>query len=193
MPMMSLPMAALTSVAMMVAMMMPSLAPGLRRHHRHLRTIGIPSAGSRVSLFAAGYLTVWILIGLVLFSVSTRMPSVTSWSLGVVVLAAGLVQRSRWKAKQLVRCRETCVRSHGWRSGCHLGVACALSCAAPMAVLFVAGPMDVRTMLLITVAITAERVAPGGVRIARLTGAAALVVGVLLCVAACVRIAIPVW
>ena len=50
-----------------------------------------------------------------------------------------------------------------------------------MAVLFVGGLMDARTMLVITVAITAERVAPAGVRIARLTGTLALVVGLAVC------------
>jgi predicted metal-binding integral membrane protein DUF2182 len=59
-----------------------------------------------------------------------------------------------------------------------------LSCAAPMAVLFVAGLMDPRMMVVITAAITAERVAPGGARIARVTGALALVVGLAICVRA---------
>ena len=69
-----------------------------------------------------------------------------------------------------------------WLRGCRLGVDCCLSCAAPVAVLYVAGLMDVGMMMLITAAITAERVAPGGARIARLTGGVALMAGLLMCV-----------
>jgi len=53
-----------------------------------------------------------------------------------------------------------------------------------MAVLLVAGLMDARVMVMITAAITAERVAPAGARIARLTGALALVAGLVMCVRA---------
>jgi predicted metal-binding membrane protein len=50
-----------------------------------------------------------------------------------------------------------------------------------MAVLFVAGLMDARMMVVITAAITVERVAPEGARVARLTGALALVAGSVMC------------
>jgi hypothetical protein len=53
-----------------------------------------------------------------------------------------------------------------------------------MTVLFVAGFMDARMMVVITAAITAERVAPSGVRVARLTGALALIAGLVMCVRA---------
>jgi predicted metal-binding membrane protein len=181
-------MAAVMTAAMMVAMMMPSLIPTLWRHYRHLRAMQTPRGIQHITLFAAGYATVWAVIGLALFAMSTEMPPLAPWSFGAVLLGVGAMQRSRWKAMRLLRCRQTCVTGSGWRGGCWLGGACALSCAAPMAVLFAGGLMDERLMLLITAAITAERVAPGGVRIARLTGASALVVGLLLCV----RSAIPV-
>jgi predicted metal-binding membrane protein len=71
-----------------------------------------------------------------------------------------------------------------WRRGFEFGVDCALSCAGPMAVLCVAGLMDMRMMLVITLAITAERVASAGPRIARLTGVAALIVGSVMFLAA---------
>jgi predicted metal-binding membrane protein len=51
-----------------------------------------------------------------------------------------------------------------------------------MVVLLVAGLTDTRMMVVITAAITAERVAPAGARIARLTGALALVAGLVMCV-----------
>lgn len=173
---------------MMIAMMAPSLIPSLWRHHRHLRAMRMPRALELSTRFAAGYLMVWAVIGLAMFAMSSNLPPFGPWSSGAVLLIVGVVQRSRWKTQRLLRCQETCVTAPGWRGGCQFGVACALTCAAPMAVLLVAGLMDVPMMLLITTAITAERVTPGGVRIARLTGAAAMIVGLLLCV----RIAIPV-
>ncbi len=48
-----------------------------------------------------------------------------------------------------------------------------------MAVLLVVGIMDVRTMTMVTAAITAERIIPRGVRVARLTGSLALVTGLI--------------
>jgi predicted metal-binding membrane protein len=195
-------MMALTTVAMMVAMMLPSIAPNLWRYHRHLRAMRVSRAAGRTVLFAVGYASVWTTIALALFAMSAElspmhMPSPTDPPLApsvaaAVVLCAGALQLSRWKLKQLHRCREACVATRAvwrnimtaWLEGCRLGTDCAMSCAAPMAVLFVSGLMDPRMMMLITAAITTERVAPGGARIARLTGAAALMVGLVLCVRA---------
>ena len=53
-----------------------------------------------------------------------------------------------------------------------------------MAILLVAGVMDLRAMAVVAVAITVERVAPGGERIARLTGAVVVGIGMLLIVQA---------
>lgn len=199
MSMMSPAMTALTTVAMMVAMMLPSLAPTLWRYHRHLRAVRLPRAGQRTTLFAVGYASVWTTIGVALFAMSAELspmglasptdPPFAPWA-GAVVLCVGALQRSRWKEKQLLRCRQACVTARAiptnvmmaWRDGCRLGVDCGLSCAAPMAVLFIAGLMDARMMLVITAAITAERVSPAGARIARLTGALALVAGLVMCV-----------
>ena len=186
MPMEPGPMAPMM-VATMVAMMLPSLAPTLWRYQRHLRALRTPRPVQRTTLFATGYASVWTGVALALSTVSGSRTG--PFATGAIILCAGAPQRSRWKAKQLLRCRESCVPARSLPSsfstalwdGCRLGVGCTLSCAAPMAVLFVGGLMDARTMLVITVAITAERVAPGGVRIARLTGTLALVVGLAVC------------
>ena len=197
MPMMPLAMTALMTVAMMIAMMLPSIAPTLWRYHRHLCAIRMPRAGQRTTLFAVGYAGVWTTIGLALFAMSAELspmgmdPPFAPWA-GAVVLCVGALQRSRWKAERLLRCGHACVTARAvprnvmtaWRDGCRLGVDCGLSCAAPMAVLLVTGLMDARMMVVITAAITAERVAPAGARIARLTGAVALVAGLVMCVRA---------
>jgi len=179
MPMVSPVTSALMTVAMMVAMMLPSIAPSLWRYHRD---------GGRTTLFAFGYASVWSAIALALFAMSTAIPPFGPLATGAVVLCAGALQCSQWKARQLHRCRAACVaavvpsNAALWQDGCRFGVECALSCAAPMAVLFVAGLMNTPMMLVITAAITAERVAPIGERIARLTGALALIVGLIMCV-----------
>ncbi|HEY5063156.1 MAG TPA: DUF2182 domain-containing protein [Gemmatimonadaceae bacterium] len=201
MPMMSPATSALMTVAMMVAMMLPSLAPSLWRYHRRLRVARVPRAGQRTTLFAMGYAGVWTTIGLGLFVMSAELfpkgiasatdSPIARWA-GAVVLCAGVLQRSRWKAKRLLRCREADVPARAaprnvtaaLREGCRLGVDCGLSCAGPMVVLLVAGLMDTRTMMVITAAITGERVAPGGARIARVTGAVALAAGVVMCLRA---------
>ena len=182
--------AALIMVAMMAAMMLPSVAPTLWRYYRQLRAMRVPQAGQQTALFAVGYASVWVVIGLALFAFP--FSRVASWAAAAVVLCAGALQCSRWKTKQLLRCDKVCVSARAipgnimavWRDGCRLGIDCGLSCAAPVAVLCVAGLMDARMMVVITAAITAERVAPAGARIARLTGAIAIVIGVVLCVQA---------
>ena len=62
-----------------------------------------------------------------------------------------------------------------------LGARCVSNCIAPTAILFVIGLMDLDAMAVMTAAIFAERLAPGGLRIARLTGALALGVGLVIC------------
>src|SRR5581483_11134807 len=74
MPMMPPAMAALGTVAMMVAMMLPSIAPTLWRYHRQLRETAIPLAAWRTANVAAGYAAVWTAIALALFAVSTALP-----------------------------------------------------------------------------------------------------------------------
>lgn len=200
MSMMSPATTALMTAAMMVAMMLPSIAPTLWRYHHHLGGMQVRAAHQRIALVGVGYASVWATIGLALFAMSAHMSTMTMTlashppfpllPAGTIVLCAGRLQRSRWKAKQLVRCQDACMAAHrnptgvttALLDGCRLGVACGLSCAAPMAVLFVAGLMDARIMVLITAAITAERVAPAGARVARLTGSLAMIAGLIMCV-----------
>ncbi|MFL5615005.1 MAG: DUF2182 domain-containing protein [Gemmatimonadaceae bacterium] len=173
----------LMTVAMMVAMMLPSVAPTLWHHYFHLRANGSPRPWQNTSLFAVGYASVWSAIGLVLFAIDTVLPPVTPLALGIALLCAGALQVSRWKGRQLLRCRPTCATTArstvrtAWQNGCRLGVACSLSCAAPMVVLLAAGLMDTRVMLLVATVITAERLAPAGGHIARLSGTLALIAG----------------
>ncbi len=59
------------------------------------------------------------------------------------------------------------------------GFRCSLSCANLTAILLAVGVMDLRAMALVTAAITAERLAPAGERVAQGTGTFAIVAGLL--------------
>ena len=67
-----------------------------------------------------------------------------------------------------------------WRLGLRLGLHCNCGCAGLTAILLVVGIMDLRAMAVITAAITAERVAPDGRRVAMAVGAVAAAAGLFL-------------
>ena len=176
------------AVAMMVAMMLPSFAATLLTYYRHLHGGGNAAASQRTTAFAVGYVGVWSTISLLLVaSPASHVGQPAPWVVSIVILCVGAIQCSRWKARRLARCRPARVSALSRPStaimaclqGARFGVDCALSCAGPMAVLWVVGLMDIPMMLIITAAITAERVAPAGVRVARFTGLVALTVGLL--------------
>lgn len=181
------------TVAMMVAMMLPSVAPTLWRSHRRLRATAGARAARTTSSLAAGYAGVWVAIALGMFAISMELPrtGVPPLAAGAIVLIAGALQRSPWKAAQLHHCVHACFLTDAppnpmgaWRTGCELGVHCALSCAAAMTVLLVAGFMDLRVMLAVTATITAERILPAGERIARATGTLGVILGLTICMRA---------
>ena len=193
-------MTALMTIAMMVAMMLPSIAPVLWRHHRHLRASRVPRIGRRTGLLAVGYASVWTLAGVALFGASVELspmgmpsmgPALSPFTVGMVVLFVGVIQRSRWKTRRLLRCRQ-CLEGLGGsegivdlcKGGVRLGIECVLSCGAPMAILLVTGLMDTRAMVAITAAITAERLSLRGPRVAQFTGALAVIAGIVICVRA---------
>jgi predicted metal-binding membrane protein len=106
-------------------------------------------------------------------------------AVGVIVLMAGALQFTAWKARHLACCREAPGHSRAlpedagtaWRHGLRLGLHCSYCCAGPMAILLVVGVMDLRAMAIVAAAITVERLAPAGERVARATGAAVVVAG----------------
>ena len=185
-------------VAMMVAMMLPSLLPTLWRHRTAMRHAGNAHAERLTALVGVGYFTVWGVFGMIVFSlgvalaaIAMREPvlaSVAPIAVGAVVMLAGVLQRTTWKSRRLALCRESPSRAHmlpadvrtAWRHGMCLGLHCCGSCAPLTAVLLVVGMMDLRVMTAITAAITAERVAPGGVRVVRAIGGAVVVAGLVL-------------
>jgi predicted metal-binding membrane protein len=184
---------------MMAAMMLPSLVPMLRRYREAMGRIGETRLGRLTALAGGGYFFVWIAIGMAAFplgievaAIEMQQPAVARavpMAIGVVVLIAGVLQFTPWKAHHLACCREASVSARGrarlrhgeaWRHGVRLGLHCGYCCAGPMAILLVAGVMDLRVMAIVTAAITAERLAPAGERVARALGVVALAAGSLL-------------
>jgi predicted metal-binding membrane protein len=176
---------------MMVAMMLPVLGPALARYRAAHR--GHARLDRQTLLVAAGYFAVWTLVGLAAYPPGValaeavmRVPALSRaipFAGGAVVLFAGLLQFTRWKARALASCREppaSCSASTqvtAWRHGLRMGVRCARCCLGPTHVLIVVGVMDLRVMAVVTVAIAAERLAPAGERIARTTGAMFIAAG----------------
>jgi predicted metal-binding membrane protein len=70
--------------------------------------------------------------------------------------------------------------STAWRHGLRLGLHCAKSNVGLMTILLGLGVMDLRVMAVVAAAITVERLAPAGERVARATGAIVVVAGLLL-------------
>jgi predicted metal-binding membrane protein len=183
-------------VVMMVAMMLPSLVPMLWRYRRVVGTAGTAHVGRLTALVGSGYFFIWAVfgmsafpLGVVLVGVAMRLPAVARAvpiAVGAVVLIAGRLQFSAWKAHQLDCCRETPGRGGGlqadaataWRYGIRLGLHCCYCCCGLTASLLVIGVMDLRAMVLTTAAVNVERLA--GERVARAIGAAVVAAGLVL-------------
>ena len=109
-------------------------------------------------------------------------------AVGVVVLIAGALQFTAWKAHHLACCQDASGRGRtlppdvatAWRYGLRLGLHCTRCCAGLMAILLVVGVMDLRAMTVVAAAITVERLAPDGERVARAIGAVVVGAGLFL-------------
>ncbi len=187
-----------TWIVMMVAMMLPALVPALSSYRREVRGQSARGLGSLTTTAAAGYFSLWAafgagayLLGLGVTAAELRWSVLARWApiaTGIVVLLAGAIQFTRWKARQLGRCREglACAGEpsrDGWstyRQGIGFGVHCALCCSGFMLVLLVTGMMELVTTAVLSMVITAERLAPRPEGARRAVGAVLLGAGVLL-------------
>ena len=70
--------------------------------------------------------------------------------------------------------------STAWRQGLRFGFHCSYCCAGLMAILLVIGVMDLRAMAIVGGAITVERLAPNGERVARIIGVIVVAAGLFL-------------
>ena len=196
-------------IAMMVAMMLPSLVPMLRRYREAVGTTGETRLGLLTALVGHADCSVWTTFGMAVFAlgvtpveVEMQQPALARAvpiAVGVIVLLAGALQFTAWKAHHLACCRELPASAragvgagHGEaspkrptaaeaeRHGLRLGRHCSCCCAGPMAILLVMGIMDLRVMAVVAAGITLERLAPAGEQVARAIGAVAVAAGLFL-------------
>jgi predicted metal-binding membrane protein len=184
-------------IAMMLAMMLPSLMPMLWRYRQAVGMSDGSRPGWLSALVGVGYFWVWTACGMAVFPLGVALAAVemqqpllaraVPMAAGAIVLIAGAVQFTGWKAHHLACCRESPRRSAlpadaaaAWRHGLRLGRHCLCCCSGPTATLLVIGVMDLRAMALVTAAITVERLAAAGARIARAIGFVMVGTGLLL-------------
>jgi len=185
-------------VVMMVAMMLPSLVPMLWRYRQAVGGPGETRLNRLTALVGVGYFFVWTVFGMAAFPLGVALAAVEMQqpalaravpiAVGGVVLIAGALQLTAWKARHLACCREAPGRGRklpadagtAWRHGLRLGLHCTCCCGALTAILLVIGVMDLRVMAVVAAAITVERLAPAGERVARATGSVAVGAGLLL-------------
>src|SRR4051812_45268075 len=129
-------------VVMMVAMMLPSLAPMLWRYRQTVAGASERRLRRLTTLVGVGYFFVWTLVGALVFplgfalaAIQMRQPALARaapLAAGLVILIAGVLQFTRWKLRHLACCRKTAVcsplpedDSAAWRYGVRLGLHCA--------------------------------------------------------------------
>ncbi|HTX23291.1 MAG TPA: DUF2182 domain-containing protein [Steroidobacteraceae bacterium] len=183
-------------LVMMMAMMLPSLAPMLLRYRQAVGSKGRARLGRRTALVGLAYFLVWAACGLAVFPLGTALATTemqqpvlarfVPLAVAVVVLIAGVLQFTAWKTHHLLHCRDA--RGGGLaadggaalRHGLQLGIHCCYCCANLTAILLVTGVMDLRAMGMVTAAITIERLAPAGKRAAQAIGAVVVGAGLFL-------------
>jgi predicted metal-binding membrane protein len=183
-------------VAMMAAMMFPAVMPVVRLYGRAAAN----GQAAPVAVFVGGYLALWSLVGIPAYFAFRRLEEPlmhgSPWVgrvAGAVAVAAGLYQLTPLKSVCLRHCRSPL--SFFMRHGKHLdrptgaivagarhGMFCVGCCWMLMAVLIAFGTMQLVWMLVLAVLIVLEKNAPFGEQLARVTGAALLILGVALLV-----------
>jgi predicted metal-binding membrane protein len=183
---------------MMVGMMGPSAAP-------MILVFGAAKSGSRgrgasmaAGLFGLGYIAVWTAFsaGAALAQWALHEAALLSAGMavssprlaGVVLILAGLYQITPWKNRCLAHCRSPLnfLMTH-WREGkwgafamgMRHGAYCLGCCWALMIVLFVVGVMNLVWVAALAAFVLLEKIAPRGALIARLSGAALIVFGIV--------------
>lgn len=186
---------------MMIAMMLPSVAPIILLHARSLRhgqAKGRIASGFVPSAwFLAGYLVIWLAfsIGAAVLqwvleqseSLSAMMMSSESrWLSAGVLLIAAVYQISPLKQMCLAHCRSPAEwLSRHWRTGswgamlmgAGHGVFCVGCCWALMLLLFVGGVMNIVWIAALTLLVLAEKQAPAGWPVSSLTAGVLLAWG----------------
>jgi predicted metal-binding membrane protein len=185
---------------MMVAMMTPAAAPMILMFgaiHRRRRAEGRPAVPT--AIFVLGYLVVWTTYSVAAALaqsglhaaalLSSAMAATSPLLAGGLLIAAGVFQWTPLKRACLAACRSPLsFLMRGWREGrgaafvmgLRHGLYCLGCCWALMALLFVAGVMNLLWVAAIAVAVLVEKALPHGDVVGRLAGVGLAAAGVLL-------------
>jgi predicted metal-binding membrane protein len=182
---------------MMVGMMAPTALPMLllfaaATRGRDQRGLALPTLA-----FGLGYIAVWTsfsagatLAQYGLHQAALLTPAMASSSgrlNGAILLAAGAYQLTPWKANCLTRCRSPLgflmTKWHdgtngAFQMGFRHGMFCLGCCWALMCVLFVVGVMNLIWIAVLTGFVLAEKIGPAGAFVARVAGAAMVLLGI---------------
>src|SRR6266498_115170 len=109
-------------IVMMVAMMLPSLVPMLWRYRQAVARTNDTPLGWLTTIVGVGYFFVWAAFGIVVFLLGVALTALEMWNpalahtvpltSGVVVLVAGALQFTGWKAYHLACCRKVSGRGY---------------------------------------------------------------------------------
>jgi predicted metal-binding membrane protein len=186
---------------MMIGMMTGTAAPVLLLFAAARAGKGASGARLSVLVFGLGYLTVWVAFSAVAAlaqaalrqaaMLSPAMAASSRYLAGPILMAAGAYQLTPWKSSCLTQCRSPLgfLMSH-WRDGrlgalqmgLRHGAYCVGCCWALMCVLFVVGVMNLLWVAALTAFVLIEKIGPAGATLARVAGAAMVLVGMLMMV-----------
>lgn len=194
---MALPLFLLLWVAMMAAMMLPSVAPVAVTWAKGIaRQSGGLTRAVRTTEFLGGYLLVWTAFGLLAYGglaltgdLVDRHPEAGKWIGAAAFALAGLYQLGPLKNICLRHCRSPIAQLMRYASyrpavrdlrvGLHHGAYCLGCCWALMVVLIPLGVMNIAAMAGLAALIFLEKLWYRGPQLARVMGVAFLVLAVL--------------
>ena len=162
-------------LAMMAAMMLPSVAPVAVLWARLIGSVAVtPVRVARMTLFLSGYLLTWVCFGAIAFAALTgtgrlfaASPMAAKWVGVVLLVGAGTYQLTPWKDRCLRLCRSPIGglvhyihfqgRIRDLRVGIHHGASCVGCCSGLMIVLVAVGVMNIPAMAGIALVVLTEK------------------------------------
>ena len=147
----------------------------------------------------SGYFFIWTLFGLVAYAIGSFIArGAMHWDAfsralpmagGIALCMAGIYQLTPWKSTCLAHCRDplSVVAGHlqagrfgALKLGIHHGAFCAACCWALMVIQLVLGVMNLAAMAAVALVIALEKLLPRGEWVARITGGAAILGGLVI-------------
>ena len=184
---------------MMVGMMTGTAAPVLLLFAAARAGRGDRGVRMAVVMFGLGYVTVWVgfsacaaLAQWALHETAMLSPAMATSSpylAGAILIVAGAYQLTPWKGACLTHCRSPLGflmtnwhdgRLGALQMGARHGAYCLGCCWGLMCVLFVVGVMNLVWVAALTGFVLLEKIGPAGTVVARVAGAAMVLVGILL-------------